>query len=291
MKKTRIAVLSDQHIDCESEPASWSLAQRAFKAAVKSKADHVVLAGDTFDCATAMVRDHERVEKYLRKLGLWQPDRLSVIVGNHDIFHTPHRGSWGHRLAEASKVALVAGQGNYETFCGWAGDVVWKEDLLSEEEDLFPYVKDLGAVQLLVTDTTARTTLHSANGFWSKRDDDLLRAVPRSKNQVRVLAFHNAPFESEIQTITGPLRGEYNCGFPPQEFRRLTRFADAASIDAILCGHVHAMDEDEPWSWKVGRRSTSYLMGRTGGVHEMDPVIGILDVQASGETSWKEIAL
>jgi DNA repair exonuclease SbcCD nuclease subunit len=65
-----IAVLSDNHIDTEVEPDSWKLAQEVFKQVAAAKVDHVVIAGDLFDCATAMERDRERVERTLRRLGL-----------------------------------------------------------------------------------------------------------------------------------------------------------------------------------------------------------------------------
>jgi hypothetical protein len=85
----RIAVLSDLHVDTSIAPASWDLARCALKSAVRSGADHVVLAGDTFDCATAMLRDRAALQAYLVQLGLWHRDRLTVIVGNHDVHHTP----------------------------------------------------------------------------------------------------------------------------------------------------------------------------------------------------------
>lgn len=60
-KPVRIAVLSDQHIDREHAPESWQLAKHAFKMAAALDVDHVVLCGDTFDCATAMLDDKTAV--------------------------------------------------------------------------------------------------------------------------------------------------------------------------------------------------------------------------------------
>lgn len=82
----KIAVVSDNHIDIEVEPDSWELAKAAFKKVAAANVDHVVIAGDLFDCATAMHRDRDQVERFLSRLGLWHRDRLSIVVGNHDIF-------------------------------------------------------------------------------------------------------------------------------------------------------------------------------------------------------------
>jgi 3',5'-cyclic AMP phosphodiesterase CpdA len=71
MPAFRLAVLSDLHLDAKVSPDSWALAQRAFAAVGRAKVDHVVIAGDLFDCATAMLRDHPLVRQRLRKLGLW----------------------------------------------------------------------------------------------------------------------------------------------------------------------------------------------------------------------------
>ncbi len=287
----KIAVLSDQHIDCEAEPASWDLAREAFKAAVKAKADHVVLVGDTFDCASAMERDRERVEKYLRKIGLWSADRLTVVVGNHDIFHTPHRGGLVRRALEFAKAATADAQESYDTFCDWAGQLARAEHLLAGDDDLFPLAKDLGDTMLLAADTTSATTGHSANGFWRKKDDARLHAVRIRRGQSSVLAIHNAPFQSSLFSINDWIGGEDVAGFPAADFRRLERFADKRKLDTIVCGHIHAMGEDDPWEWTVGKQATAYLMGRTGGVHESEPVIGILTALADGSTRWKEIEL
>jgi predicted phosphodiesterase len=289
----RIAVLSDQHIDCESEPESWELAKSAFKAAAHSRADHLILAGDTFDCATAMLRDQEKVTRYLRKQGLWHPDRLSIVVGNHDIFHTPHRGSWQRRLLEATRIPLARAGANYEAFCDWAGDLVRNGERLAGAADLFPFAKDLGAAQLLAADTTSAETNYAGNGFLPEGDADLMRRTPRPDGSCRILAIHHPPFEDELRGIADFLREEYSFGFPSTEFRRLEELVDESRIDTIVCGHLHAQDDDDDWEWPVGRsgRATAYLQGRSGGVHGAEPVLGILKVGRRGATSWREIEL
>jgi hypothetical protein len=37
-------------------------------------------------------------------------------VGNHDIFHTAHRGNLFQRAAELSRAAVAAAQADYEAF-------------------------------------------------------------------------------------------------------------------------------------------------------------------------------
>jgi predicted phosphodiesterase len=294
-KPLRIAVLSDHHIDTKTAPGSWRLAQRAFKTVATAKPDHVVIAGDLFDCSTAMLRDRDRVEKYLRRLGLWHRDRLTIVVGNPDIFHTPHHGSRAHKLGEYARAAGHRAARMYAEFGAWVSDLARADDCLAEN-DLYPLRKRLGHVTLLAADTTAATTKFSGNGYWRKDDDRVLRGAVADSGERCVLAMHNAPFVSAEQTVTAFLKGELEVGFPRREHRRLGRFTDYTQVDAIVCGHIHDMGEDDddedPWYWEIGDKWTCevHCVGRTGGVHHAILMFGILTVPMDGddEMDWEE---
>jgi hypothetical protein len=226
----------------------------------------------------------------LRRLGLWHRDRLSVVVGNHDIFHTPHRGSKAHFLWEAKNALSADAQASYEAFNEWAGEVVGARDRLAG--GLYPFQKWFGEVRLWATDTTSVTTDKSGNGYWPKGADALLReATRRSRgSERRILAMHNTPFEDDEQTALNLLRGEYSFGFPPEEFARLEKFTDDAQVDAAVCGHVH-WTGDGIWNWPIGAawRCDVHMVGRTGGVHGARPCFGLLEVPEEGRLKWKTV--
>jgi 3',5'-cyclic AMP phosphodiesterase CpdA len=258
-----------------------------FKAATAANVDHVVLAGDTFDCATAMQRDRDRLEKYLRKLGLWHRDRLTVVVGNHDIFHTPHRGSIPARLIEWANIATVAGQENYDEFSEWVSDLSGDEDAL-DEDDAFPLAKDLGDVMLLSADTTSRNTVNSGNGFWPADQGALLEDVEVRKGQAKLLAIHHPPVKGDLIDIGKLLNDDFSVGFNPPDFRRLKRAIDSLELDAIVCGHIHDNGGD-PWTWAVGKREVpAFMMGRSGGFDDSSATFGVLTVKAGSKPKWKE---
>ena len=108
----RVAVLSDLHIHRHIDEGSWELAGSAFL--VASKYDHVVIAGDLFDSASAFERDGDAVRRRLKRLGLWAPDRLTITVGNHDIFHTSHRGPPAERAMEVVQALGTDANATYE---------------------------------------------------------------------------------------------------------------------------------------------------------------------------------
>ena len=277
----RIAVLSDLHIWRRGQRSSWALAGRTFDAVVQAKPDHVIIVGDLFDCASAQMEDGDVVRRRLVRAGLWHKDRLSIVSGNHDIFHTPHRGSALQRLAEFALATTADANDNYEAFCDWAGDLVGGEQRLNDGP--FPFHKDLGNAVLLGADTTSVDTNRSANGYWRSADATALRRVATGSARA-LLAVHHPPVEDPerpllLQELHGPA-----LGFPPKDFARLVRFADSFPLDAIICGHVHD-NGGAPWTWRVGKRTSAFLMGRSGGV-DCIPRLGLLTVPRRGPLRW-----
>lgn len=281
-KPLRLAVLSDLHIDCDADPQSWELAKAAFRAAQAEGANHIVVVGDVFDCSTAMARDQGIVRTYLRRRGVWHRDRLTLVVGNHDIFHTAHRSD---RFIEGMNIILQDAQQMYELFCHWAGELVDEDDRFGEY-NLFPTTKLLGHVRLSCIDTTETNTADSTNGRVDMADIGLLSGLGEGVRHV--LAMHNAPFEGRISTIKA-LDGDAG-GFSKTDLRRLQRLVNGAEVEAIVCGHIHN-NLGDPYEWELAGGQPVYLMGRTGGVHDTTPVIGLLDVPQRGRIRWREVEI
>lgn len=279
----RLAVLSDLHLDRQADCDSWDLAKSAFAAVQRAKPDHIVIAGDLFDCSSAMIRDRDRVKQRLRRDGLWHRDRLSIVVGNHDIFHTPHRGSAWHRAKELLHARSQDANENYEAFAEWSGTLVPKTARYWEG-DPFPFCKDLGIVGLLGADTTGVDTNHSANGYWRKQEDFAAREL--AAGQRRVLAIHHPPEPAPERTVVGQLADGLAFGFPRRHFERLEGFADDAAIDVIACGHIHV---GGALSWEVGRRTKVFRAGETGGVHGATPSFLVLEIPRRGVVRCRRV--
>ena len=255
----RIAVLTDQHIDTVANKKSWSRAQRAFRIAADAQPDHVVIAGDLFDCSTAMRRDHPKVERALRDVGLWDAEKLTIIPGNHDIFHTPHHGSLEDRLLEWTRISLEDASEMYDEFCRWVSPLTPANTRVASA--VYPNLKDLGGPLLVAVDTTGPDTRSSSNGCWG--DDEMLRAK-LGEGAMVVVASHHAPFKSKRANTKRVLRDlDTPLGFPKAHYRRLVSFADDVGVAAWLCGHVH---DRKKRKWTIGKRPRVILEGRTGGV-------------------------
>lgn len=295
----RIAVLSDQHIHCAAEPASWELAQRAFR--IAARCDHIVLAGDTFDSATAFENDHERVRDHLVELGLWHRDRMTVLPGNHDFFHTPHRGGKatfaaeiGRKMLNPTRRAMVREATVERAFDAWAGALTTPADRLDTRRP-FPMRKMLGHVALYAADTAPRSLLSCANGFWRSGADALLRAATPEAEERRVLAIHHPPKETRMVGAEHARRSLQKgrlivpLGFPPKNFARLAQFAEDAQLDAVVCGHIHAA---KAYQWEVAHTTVpAFMVGRSGGLHKRSPIVGVLSVPLRGAVRWHEVPI
>jgi hypothetical protein len=97
---------------------------------------------------------------------------------------------------------------------------------------------------------------------------------------------HHVPMRSGPLRVKSLLRAHVPLGFPRPSFERLSSFVDDASIDAIACGHLH---RTSCYQREVGAgRVPAYIVGRTGGLHGMDPIFGVLSVPPRGRITWAE---
>jgi predicted phosphodiesterase len=278
----KIAVISDLHLDRTAEPLSWQLAEAAFRSA--ARADHVIVAGDLFDSASAMKRDRPAVEKLLRGVGLWHPERLTVVVGNHDVYEFGHRGGRGHRFLEAVRAFRGDGQANLETYSDWVGELVPCRDR-HFSNSLFPHRRRLDGVTVVAADSVPSNTLLSAQGAWSEEEDEGVRALFGRSRGVRVLAVHNPPELADgALSLPDKLRG-YVDGFPAEDYRRMESLADEARIDAVVAGHVHQADR---WSWMLGERTRVRVAGRTGGLHG-PAMLAFMEIGVRGVLRWRTV--
>ena len=96
--------------------------------------------------------------------------------------------------------------------------------------------------------------------------------------------------KDRLQKLADLLPGGYfPFGFPPDDFSRLKKTLKDAAIEVFLCGHIHR-NGDEPYEWRVGN-TDAFMVGRTGGVHGVEPIVGILDVPPRGRVRWSELAI
>lgn len=283
---TKIALLSDLHIDGAASPESWDRARAAFRIAIEHDTNHVVVCGDLFDSTVAFHSDADRVRRFLKRIGLWKPERLSIVPGNHDVYAVGHHRS----KAEQARAVLRDSQPRKREFQHWMRHLVPASTRLYSD-CLFPYVKRIGDLDLIGADTVASTLVDSASGFWYQDDDQVLRAYFSDRRRRRILAMHNPPLSGpeaplsdgvSLEELSGYKLSDWlevilrARGFVDQDHERLLSFLRQVCPLAVLCGHVH---EARYHDFRVGD-TPILLEGRTG--LDEDPMLSVVTVTRRG---------
>ncbi len=85
----RIAHISDTHISPEYDRHNITRLKRLLAQAVEEAYDHIVITGDI--TGQGEMRGYRSIRRLLKYFGLLNFDRLSVTIGNHDVFGGVHR--------------------------------------------------------------------------------------------------------------------------------------------------------------------------------------------------------
>jgi 3',5'-cyclic AMP phosphodiesterase CpdA len=84
----KIAHLSDLHVHSEHRPKNLLYTHRLIDYALKEDVDHLVITGDLTHNAEA--RDFKILRRTFEKFDLLRADKLSLVIGNHDIYGGVH---------------------------------------------------------------------------------------------------------------------------------------------------------------------------------------------------------
>ena len=239
----RIAHISDTHVSPEYNRGNISKLKSLLSGIAEEGYDHVVITGDI--AGHGEERDFRSVRRLLKYFGLLTYGKLTVTIGNHDIFGGIHRAedllSFGKHCQSvdyAGKIDLFE-RAFRETFPRKA----------YESEHVFPFVKIIGpAVCVGMNSVRPFHPLlnpFGSNGHVSSRQLDALDRIlahPSVTGLKKIILIHHhfnkyRPysgsrgsklyhlFESQILKLHGRKNVE-------EVFRKL-------KVDAVLHGHTH----------------------------------------------------
>ncbi len=84
----KIAHLSDLHICTEFKPENTAKAEFLIRQSAENDIDHLVITGDISNRSQPM--DYHVFRELLIKYGFYNRDRLTIVMGNHDIYGGIH---------------------------------------------------------------------------------------------------------------------------------------------------------------------------------------------------------
>jgi 3',5'-cyclic AMP phosphodiesterase CpdA len=277
-----IAHISDLHLSAEHKRGHIRRTRRALNYIHALGVDHLIITGDiTADGSTA---DYRVARSVLASAGVLTPSRLTVTVGNHDIFGGVHTAedvlSFPGRCAETDTKAKLKAFGTAfeETFRG---------TIMPSGKRLFPFAKILGDVAVIAVNTVApyakfKNPLGS-NGSVDDRSFDALEellssASVRSRRKIIALHHHFHKMQeahggavhsvwSAIERQTMKLRGK----------SRLLKLFAKHNVALVLHGHIHQ-------SMEYTREGVRFINGGGSILHDThtDLHINIIRVHESG---------
>lgn len=236
----RILHISDVHVQVDYEHGVWAsigwrrvVAQLELKLAKRARRfrdapqtlsallreaevggfDHVVLSGDL--TALAVDEEFEGVRKALGALAD-QPNRLSVVPGNHDVF-TP-------------------GSLKKKRFEKWFGHLLHSDLPRYQVEGPWPTVRFVGDELAIIGLNSARVPVVPGIAAGRVGDEQLAALIaacadPAMRGRNRIAVVHHAPLRPDgrlDRRIHGLLDAD-----------RLIEACRIAGVHAIFCGHIH----------------------------------------------------
>ncbi|MGE5399657.1 MAG: metallophosphoesterase family protein [Ignavibacteriales bacterium] len=239
----KIAHISDLHICTRRNFRNIKNARRLLEHIIDSNYDHVVITGDITENGNE--KEFRLIRKLLEEFNLLDTNKLSVVIGNHDIYG-------GIQFAEdiigfpekCNKTNYKMKLREFEVYFREAF-----EKIHAPGDDFFPYAKDLGEVVLLginsISEYSKLKNLFASKGKISESQYKDLQEIFSSgkymdKTVVALVHHHlyKVPFYSfsnesriwtRIENEAMKLKGR----------KKFLNFLENSGVKLVLHGHVH----------------------------------------------------
>lgn len=279
-----IAHLSDLHLSAEYKRTHIRRTRRALDHINALGVDHLVVTGDI--TADGTPADYRIARSVFASAGLLTPSRLTVAIGNHDVFGGVHIAedvlTFPGRCAntDTREKLRAFGEAFHETFRG---------AIMPSEKRIFPFAKILGDVAVIAVNTVApysrmKNPLGS-NGDVDDRQFALLEDVlasPAVQARRKIIALHHH-FHKMREAREGAMHSMWGA-IERQTMKlrgkgRLMKLFARANVDLVLHGHIHR-------SMEYVRENVRFLNGGGSVLHDdhADLHINIIRMHANGST-------
>lgn len=244
----KIAHLSDLHFTTFFKKNNLEKIEYLLKYALRYKFDHLVISGDLTHNADP--EDFEILRDLIKRYNLLSSDRLSLVIGNHDIFGGPQTAEDVFLFPEKCKLV------DYDKKIKEFGDYFSEAFQYCSDingDNYFPYVKKFHDVMIFGLNSIAKYSKmnnpFASNGKIYKDDYDFLATKlekyyiePAKKliiihhhfNKIKVVKNKSvSSFWQNIEKQTMKLKKKKN----------LFQLFKLYNIDLVLHGHIHESNE------------------------------------------------
>jgi 3',5'-cyclic-AMP phosphodiesterase len=243
----KIAHISDLHLNTFFKNSNLREIKYLLKYILQQQADHIVITGDLVDNADP--KDFETLRNLFRKLGLLESDRMSLVIGNHDIFGGPQTPEELFTFPEKCRNV------NYEKKVKEFGDYfseTFKNCIYRNEENLFPFVKILDEVMIAGFNSIAKYS-KLKNPFASNGEIDFgqfqeLSDIYRSysklvKYKLMLVHHHFNKIKVKEKSIASFWRMTEKQTMKLRKKKQIIEAFKFLGTDLVLHGHLHEQRE------------------------------------------------
>ncbi len=240
----RLAHISDLHLCTRYRKEMTYYIDRLISYAVERNVDHLVIAGDISH--TAHYNDFSFLRDILDKYGFLNPQKLSMTIGNHDIFGGVHFAEDIIDFPYISKsLDYTKRVHQYCNFFKESFDNIYRP----VENSFFPYAKDLDHIVLIGINSIAYYSifdnLFASNGRVSNAELEGIRKIlqnEKNKNKVKCIVLHHHFMPNRLcykkynNKIWNWIE---NQSMKIYRKNKLLKLFSNYKVDLVLHGHVH----------------------------------------------------
>jgi 3',5'-cyclic AMP phosphodiesterase CpdA len=247
----RIAHFSDPHINLKYHPQHLPRLRRALEDALgRTSTDHILITGDL--TSNADTRDLRTVRRLFESLGIMKSSKLTVIVGNHDIFGGPHLAD--DVLAFPDRCKTLDYKEKLSIFQDTFAELF--SDTITMNQQGYPFLKRVQNVCLMGFNSIAEHSMLQnpvgSNGMITSDEQRQARALARHhawcSADNRIVLLHHHTFRpkdvSHLQVADGISTSGIAARLEQLTLklygkRALFKLFRAIDVNVILHGHIH----------------------------------------------------
>src|ERR1017187_4352972 len=195
-----IAHIADPHIDMAMHPERLSSLRELLVRAIRNGVSHIVISGDI--ASVPEVSSWIAVRTLLQGLGIYHKARVSIVIGNHDVFGGPNSTFETFRFQRKCQRTNV--EKNIRQFESVFAELF--RGTLHPSDSPFPYVKVVGSHVFVGINSVAPFSLRhnpcASNGEVPARDIEWIdRQLTRLSSYNKVIIMHHHLLNHKAQFL------------------------------------------------------------------------------------------
>jgi|WetSurMetagenome_2_1015567.scaffolds.fasta_scaffold09131_4 predicted phosphodiesterase len=244
----KIAHISDIHLQEKEEGNHKKKFESLLKDIFLHKCNHLVITGDINN--TGELKDYKSVKILLKKFGFFDSDKLTVTIGNHDIFGGAKKGDDVFLFPQTCK-NINYNKRVYEFFKQF--EKSFEKTELIDNKKIFPFYKLINdRIALIGINSIAHWSMdinpNASNGYIDDYNFIQSKALLNSevlKEKIKIVLIHHH-FGEPLKSITNSAHNLWLYSerrtMKLHNKKRIFKLFKETGVDLILHGHTHISD-------------------------------------------------